>query len=367
MTAHFLSQGRLRPACGGLFALLLVACSSSTAPSATDDAQSELPAVTADGSTAEPSDATSEADAAPPDADASGDASAPEDAGDADAPDDAGDGSPSDAGAEGDAAVDAALPCADGLLDCNGLSDDACEVDSRSDSAHCGGCGQACPAVENAAAACVAGRCGLGACGDGYGDCNGDERDGCEVDLRASLESCGACGKGCTIANGTPLCSAAVCTVGSCQVGFGDCNGDAADGCEVRTSADLLHCGACGAPCPALPNAVSSCAGGRCALGACLPGFRDCNGNPADGCEVNVNSDPNHCGGCGLRCSFPRAVAGCSAQVCTIARCALGYGNCNGSAADGCERPLDSDTYNCGACGLSCAPYGDCAGSMCRF
>ena len=33
--------------------------------------------------------------------------------------------------------------------------------------------------------------------------------------------------------------------------------------------------------------------------------FLDCNSNPADGCEVNANTDVGNCGGCGIVCSVP--------------------------------------------------------------
>jgi hypothetical protein len=34
---------------------------------------------------------------------------------------------------------------------------------------------------------------------------------------------------------------------------------------------------------------------------ACNVGFADCDGNPANGCEVNTRTDVNNCGGCGNR------------------------------------------------------------------
>jgi hypothetical protein len=36
--------------------------------------------------------------------------------------------------------------------------------------------------------------------------------------------------------------------------------------------------------------------------GACAGAFRDCNDDPADGCEISVDSDAAHCGYCGHRC-----------------------------------------------------------------
>lgn len=45
-----------------------------------------------------------------------------------------------------------------------------------------------------------------------------------------------------------------------------------------------------------LPNAESICARGTCVLGMCLPGFIDCDGNPATGCETPLDLLP--CGAC---------------------------------------------------------------------
>src|SRR5690554_4222980 len=78
-------------------------------------------------------------------------------------------------------------------------------------------------------------------CDAGFDDCNGDLSDGCEVDLSASIENCGACGTVCggTDKNLLPVCtpnaeSVAICEVDvdGCADGFVDANGDADDGCE---------------------------------------------------------------------------------------------------------------------------------------
>ncbi len=45
------------------------------------------------------------------------------------------------------------------------------------------------------------------------------------------------------------------------------------------------------------------CAAAGCRLSACDPGFGDCNGGVADGCEVDLRTDPVNCGGCGILCA----------------------------------------------------------------
>jgi Cys-rich repeat protein len=53
---------------------------------------------------------------------------------------------------------------------------------------------------------------------------------------------------------------------------------------------DANHCGACGTACTAATNAQAACTSGACTV-ACTPGWADCDGNPANGCEWNVLQD----------------------------------------------------------------------------
>ncbi|MFT3766536.1 MAG: hypothetical protein QM820_13635 [Minicystis sp.] len=89
-------------------------------------------------------------------------------------------------------------------------------------------------------------------CTEGYGDCDGDPSDGCEVDVRTSDDHCGACGNHCN--NGT--CNMGVC---QCHLGFVDCDGDPQNGCEAELATDGRNCGACGHDCLG-----GACAGSRC-------------------------------------------------------------------------------------------------------
>jgi hypothetical protein len=50
-----------------------------------------------------------------------------------------------------------------------------------------------------------------------------------------------------------------------------------------------------------LPNAVATC-DDDCAVDYCVSGFDDCNGDPEDGCEVDLSSDTAHCGACRNAC-----------------------------------------------------------------
>src|SRR5690606_33802651 len=151
--------------------------------------------------------------------------------------------------------------------------------------ANCGACGVSC-LFEGGSGTCVDGECVLDTCAPGFADCNADASDGCETPLNTPSD-CGACGRTCSLPNATATCTAGSCAIESCDAGFGDCDGDARDGCE--------------APC-SLPNATETCASGTCEIAACNPGRGDCDGNPANGCEVNTNTSESHCGTCGNAC-----------------------------------------------------------------
>lgn len=118
----------------------------------------------------------------------------------------------------------------------------------------------------------------------------------------------------CILANATATCgSNGTCTIAACVGTFEDCNRRAEDGCEIDTDHDPLHCGDCeAAPC-VLDNATPDCAAGRCAIRSCRPGFDDCNRRPADGCEAELSSDSAHCSECMMPCA-PGAV--CTSGVC---------------------------------------------------
>jgi hypothetical protein len=279
--------------------------------------------------------------------------------------------------------------------------DDVCR-DLSTDLAHCGACGTVCPRPTNGEARCEMGRCAR-SCLTGYADCDADAANGCEADLRASTQHCGACGRACTTPQGTPACNNGVCAVAACDTGRGDCDGNASNGCEVDVTGTVAHCGGCGRACN-LANATASCAMGRCAVMACAEGFRDCDGDPANGCEVNTRADNGNCGACGTVCAAGQvcamgactlscpsgqtacqsgcfdvqtapghcgacdracparanAAVGCAAGVCTAA-CNNGYGDCDSDPATGCETDLRSAVAHCGACGRSCAVAGGTA------
>lgn len=217
--------------------------------------------------------------------------------------------------------------------------------------------------LSGAEAMCVAGHCRISACQPGRGDCDGAPANGCEAALDSDAEHCGACGSSCALAGTETTCSAGKCQVTGCVSGHTDCNASDADGCEVELATNPKHCGACGAACQ-LPDAVAGCAGGACLVAACVTGRGDCDGKLLNGCEVDLAKDPDHCGACGATCAPAHGKGECSVGVCEVTSCSAGWGDCNKKASDGCEADLASDPKNCGACGATLPTGQSCAAGL---
>lgn len=239
--------------------------------------------------------------------------------------------------------------CNAGFSDCNGVAEDGCEVNLSDDPAHCGACGSVCAPL-NGTGTCSAGTCQLIQCLPGYADCDGLVQSGCETALSSDAENCGSCANTCAVINDTPLCVAGTCEVGACASGFADCNGLVADGCETTLTSDVHHCGACGNECSTAPNATATCVSGSCGQ-SCAPGYADCDGDPANGCERDV---AGNCGVCGTQCALPHARGECVDGTCSFSVCDEGFADCDGAASNGCEVDLRADRSNCGQCGTAC-------------
>jgi hypothetical protein len=81
----------------------------------------------------------------------------------------------------------------------------------------------------------------------------------------------------------------------------------------------MANCGACGNVCPAAAaNQTAACAAGSCSL-VCNAGFVNCDGQAANGCESDPQTDPNNCGSCGVVCPAPKS----GPAVCAAGQCAF--------------------------------------------
>ena len=258
-------------------------------------------------------------------------------------------------------------PCITGFDDCNKDSVDGCEINLLVDVTHCGSCATVCPPLPNTTSACSGGACGVGVCDAGFADCDLSVWSGCETVLATDVNNCSACGMKCALVpHGFPKCEGSVCAIGGCDGGYADCNGNPVDGCEVNLANDATNCGACTNACAAVANGKPICAGFVCGLGTCNAGFADCFGGALDGCETDLTTDVDHCGGCGTICpQVAHGARSCVASTCGIASCATGYADCNMMVGDGCEQDLNTDVNNCGMCGMVCpTPNGGTAGCV---
>jgi hypothetical protein len=114
--------------------------------------------------------------------------------------------------------------------------------------------------------------------GDSGGESEGDSGDDgptpdCVIDTECPLGQ---------------ICENEVCVDG-CS-GMQQCPGDltCCGGTCVDTDSDVEHCGECLHACDDAPNVSTTCDGAVCGFSDCDPGFFDCDGQGATGCESNV-------------------------------------------------------------------------------
>lgn len=146
--------------------------------------------------------------------------------------------------------------------------------------------------------------------------------------------------------------------------------GESPEPCQAEVSSDPLNCGACGAACSS-EHVSATCTAGECS-GSCSPDYADCNANKRlDGCEIDLSSDPQHCGDCNTVCSLPGATAVCDGGECTVEVCNARRLDCDEQADNGCEVDADFDAQHCGACDKACKEgmlchFGQCRAALCK-
>jgi hypothetical protein len=174
-------------------------------------------------------------------------------------------------------------------MGCNGVC-----TNTLADTANCGSCNHACAV----GATCTNGSC---VCPGVMGtNCNGT----C-ADIASDPGNCGGCGLVCTVMGSTCTNGVCGCTTGATPM---NCGGACTD-----LSSDPNNCGGCGKVCPSL-NATASCTAGKCGF-TCNRGFGDCDGLAANACELFIGGfDTSNCGACGHVCSLSGTV--CTRGVC---------------------------------------------------
>jgi hypothetical protein len=128
---------------------------------------------------------------------------------------------------------------------------------------------------------------------------------------------------------------------------------------------DVNNCGACGTVCIPGPHVSSvACNASQCKITACNTGFVDCDGNFNTGCEVNVQTNTQNCGACGLVCpTSPCAPATCTASTCGHNTAPQGTGCGTNQACDNSGNCKLASGQTCTS-GTQCAT-GTCSGGVC--
>ena len=252
------------------------------------------------------------------------------------------------------------MTCPTSLFDCDGLVDNGCET-SASNDLNCGACGNACPADKpcllqdpskpDVGCGCPPGKVNCAGCRDMTAD---DQHCG------ACDNQCDPTG-----GPGAPQypnmvygCSQSECGHARCKPYFQDCDSEKENGCETSIVTDD-NCGGCGNVCPAGQhcylnpenNEMPEC---LCA-GDLTPCLRPYEGHSEAQC-VDLKSDAKNCGACGVVCeaaASPWMRRDCDYGTC-VSRCEENHADCNGNEADGCEIDTRSDPRNCGGCGIVC-------------
>ncbi|MDF2694324.1 MAG: Tryptophan synthase alpha chain [Labilithrix sp.] len=153
----------------------------------------------------------------------------------------------------------------DGDIGTKGCASNGCEVGGLNDRENCGGCNIKCKPNEECMLINGDGPFCTVPCGDtGKTLCP----DGKCVDLLSAIDSCGFCSNACPPAGPNQLraCHKGVCAL-ECAEGFADCNADQSDGCETNLRAHPSHCGACGNECNIALG--QPCVEGKCLMTAC--------------------------------------------------------------------------------------------------
>ena len=243
---------------------------------------------------------------------------------------DCGEGCPSNRTCDGGDCV-----CISGLIECGGEC-----IDPQSSFDHCGECNDACSSIE----VCSGGECSDD-CSDGLDACDG----GCH-DLSQSTTHCQSCDNACDedFTGASPQCTEQGCQY-VCNDGDQILCEDAGLCADLTTDDD--HCGTCGNGCTtSIPGAQAFCEESSCQA--------SCTNSSETLCEdqgvcADLETDDDHCGGCGQSCdtTVSGATASCQGGDC-IVECTLS-GTTYCEVEEVCAN-FETDDDHCGSCGNDC-------------
>jgi hypothetical protein len=142
------------------------------------------------------------------------------------------------------------------------------------------------------------------ACPAGY---TGNPLSGCVPATVCNPGSVQTCYSGPPGTGGVGVCRTGTQTCNSTGMAFGPCTGEvlpSAEVCDGRDNdCDGTTDGSAAANTCSVANGQSVCAAGTCGIESCFAGFANCDGIAANGCERNVLQDPANCGACGTVCA----------------------------------------------------------------
>ena len=165
--------------------------------------------------------------------------------------------------------------CAVGYEDADGDAANGCEAKVDGENPEC-----ADPGEKKCSGACVDlsakhwSDCGV--CALGYADADGDAANGCEARVKLHDGRCVDATDCETLAHvATASCVAGKCQIDACAEGYADCDGNPKTGCEMNGSSNFYRCGARGTCTDATESANykgKACnLGEECRDGACKP------------------------------------------------------------------------------------------------
>lgn len=258
--------------------------------------------------------------------------------------------------------------------DCDGRVDEG--INFLFDPLNCGACGVSCVTL-NGEGVCREGRCVMQSCVDGFIDLDAAPETGCEYRCtldQDSTERCDGVDNDCDgrVDEEVTVPVDVTCLhQGVCSGSSPSCLGNQGFRCtypdvyeaDTETRCDQLDNDCDGLIDEAFPSLGQLCDGSdddlclggviRCAANPSPDVFVECTDDPlsiserCDGVDndcdgqldegFDLDTNPQHCGRCGLGCGRLNAVTSCVGGLCQIDQCEEGFVDLNGVELDGCE------------------------------